>query len=95
MADVYQVEDDWFLDLVVRQVPSAVRFNWHGKRYVAEVPPQTSLPAYLLVDGVDEPPPGDLILVLRVKPRLFDLFRSRPLHQGAVQAVSDTRDEVP
>jgi len=94
VADVYQVEDDWFLDLVVRQVPSAVRFNWHGKRYVAEVPPQTSLPAYLLVDGVDEPPPGDLILVLRVKPRLFDLFRSRPLHQGAVQAVSDTRDEV-
>ena len=91
---VYQVEDDWFLDHVVRQVPSAVRFNWHGQHYVAEIPPRTTLPAYLLVDGVDEPPAGDLILVLRRRPRLFDLFRHAELLQGAVQAVSDLTQEV-
>ncbi len=94
VADVYQVEDDWFLDRVVRQVPSAVRFTWHGQRYVAAVPPRTTLPAYLLVDGVDEPPPGDLILVLRRRPRILDLFRSAVLLQGSVQAVSDPSGEV-
>ncbi len=94
VADVYQVEDDWFLDRVVRSIPLAVRFNWHGRHYVADVPPQATLPVYLSVDGVAEPPPGDLIVVLRRRPRLFDLFRPRRLMQAKVQAVSDAQVEV-
>lgn len=83
---VYEVDHDWFLDHVVRSVPRRVEFTWHGQTYAAPVPVGTALPAYLLVEGVAEPPLGDLVLVLRRKPRLFDLFRETPLTMAEVVA---------
>ncbi len=83
---VYQVDDDWFLDRVVREVPRVVEFGWHGRSYRAVVPAGVTLPAYLLVRGVAEPPNGDLVLVLRRKARVFDLFRPLRLHHGEVTA---------
>lgn len=85
---VHQVDDDWFLDRLVRRVPEQVVFNWHGRHYAADVPAGTTLPAYLLVDGVQEPPAGDLVLVLRAKPRFTDLFRPRTLAVHQVTAVA-------
>lgn len=82
--DVYQVEDDWFLDRIVRQLPATVDLLWHGTEYRGEIPALAHLPAYLLVQGVEEPPPGDLVLVLRRKPRLTDLFRRPALFQAAI-----------
>ena len=35
-----------------------------------------TLPAFLTIEGVVEPPPGELVLALRRKPRLTDLFRA-------------------
>jgi hypothetical protein len=83
---VHQVDDDWFLDTLWRAVPAEVPFVWHGRRYRARVPAGTTLPAYLLVDGVEEPPPGDLVLVLRKRPRVTDLFRTVTLSQVSVVA---------
>lgn len=83
---VYQVDDDWFLDRVVRSVPGRIEFIWHGRRYVTEPPAGATLPALLSVEGVDEPPPGELILVLRRKGSLLDLFRGRSLYQAEVVA---------
>ncbi len=83
---VHQIDDDWFLDTFWRAVPSEVSFVWHGRDYRVAVPEGTTLPAYLLVDGVAEPPPGDLVLVLRRRPRVTDLFRTVTLSQAGVVA---------
>jgi hypothetical protein len=75
---VYRVEDDYFLDRVVRSLPPSVSFEWHGRAYTAAVPPDATLPCLLTVEGVAEPPPGDLIVALRRPPRLRDLFGTSP-----------------
>lgn len=74
----YQVDDDRFHDLPVRQVPATVEFSWHGVPYLLTVPVSTTLPAFLSVDGVEEPPPGELVIVLRKPPSVWDLFRKVP-----------------
>ncbi|MDX2192652.1 MAG: metallopeptidase family protein [Gemmatimonadales bacterium] len=76
---VWEVEHDYFIDHVVATVPAEVRFTWHGRPYAVAVPAGTRLPAFLTVDGVDQPPPGELVLVLRHRPRLTDLFRAAPV----------------
>lgn len=75
-AGVFRVDDDVFIERVVRVSPDAADVTWRGRRYRIPVP-RGSLPRYLVVEGVDEPPAGDLAVVLRVKPRLWDLFRPR------------------
>ncbi len=76
---VYQVDDDFFLDRVVRRAPARLEFAWHGRAYQAEVPAGATLPAFLSVEGVKDPPPGDLVLVLRRRTGLFSfLLQPRP-----------------
>jgi hypothetical protein len=87
VSDVYEVDGDYFLDQVVRAVPPMLALSWHGAAYTAPPPPGLTLPAFLTVDGVDEPPPGDLVLVLRRKPRLTDLFRPAAPVQRSVTVV--------
>jgi hypothetical protein len=72
---IYRLDDDYFLDQVVAALPAVARFRWHGRGYRAVVPPDGRLPAFLTVAGVDDPPPGELILVLRRKARWRDMFR--------------------
>jgi hypothetical protein len=86
VADVYQVDDDWFYDLVVRGPVAEVSFVWHGRRYAVRVPEGVAPPCYLLVEGIDVPPEGDVVLSLRRKPSLLDLFRERTLAQAEVRA---------
>ncbi len=69
----YKVEDDIFVDRPVRKRPDTATLEWRGDRYDIPVP-AAELPLYLLVEGVRQPPPGDLILVLRRKPRLRDIL---------------------
>lgn len=71
----WQVDDDRFHEILVRDLPAEVVFTWHGAEYVAGVARHLTLPAFLTVGGVDEPPPGELVLVLRRKARFWDLFR--------------------
>jgi predicted Zn-dependent protease with MMP-like domain len=81
---VYEVDGDYFLDRVVSAPPARLELDWHGASYGAAIPAGLTLPAFLAIEGVDEPPPGELVLVLRRKPRLSDLFRHGETFTAAV-----------
>ena len=86
-AGVFRIDDDYFLDRVVREVPPSVDIRWHGRPYRVAIPGGATLPAFLSVEGVTEPPPGELVLVLRRKARLRDLFRLPPVFKSATAAT--------
>jgi len=71
---VYRIDDDVFLDRLVRERPGEMEVTWHGRRYVVAVP-ALGLPLLLTLDGLGEPPPGEVVLVLRRRGRLLDLLR--------------------
>ena len=56
---VYQVDDDFFLDHVVRRLPDRLEFAWHGRPYRAVMPAGATLPAFLSVEGVATLLPGE------------------------------------
>lgn len=85
-ADVYRIDDDVFLDRLVRRRPETVDLMWHGAPYRVEVPP-VPLPLFLTLDGLRDPSPGEVILVLRRKGRLWDLLRRPQPPSGAAQTV--------
>jgi hypothetical protein len=71
---LYKVDDDYFLDRVVRATPESAAVAWHGRPYQVLVS-GCELPAFITLDGLDHAPPGDVVLVLRRKAGVFDLFR--------------------
>lgn len=84
----YRVEDDVFIDQIVRTLPPAVTFAWRGRSYSARLPEGAELPCYLTVDGVEDPPEGDLVVVLRRKPGVRDLFGQTGVFQATVQVAN-------
>lgn len=89
---VFQVDGDWFIDQVVRAVPAELAFTWHGKGYRAVLPEGVTLPAFVSIEGVAPPPPGELVVVLRRKPRWRDLLNAAIPWQGLV-TVHAPRDD--
>jgi hypothetical protein len=83
----YRVEDDVFIDRIVRSVPPSVTFSWRGHSYRAATPEGAELPCFLTVEGVTDPPEGDLVLVLRRKPGVRDLFGQSDVFQGTVRVT--------
>jgi hypothetical protein len=79
----YRLDDDVFIDQIVRSLPPAVTFAWRGQSYSAPLPPDAELPCFLTVEGVADPPDGDLVVVLRRKPGVRDLLS----HAGVFQAI--------
>jgi hypothetical protein len=94
VADVYEVDGDYFLDRIVPAPPGSLELDWHGAHYRSTTPPGLSLPAFLTIDGVAEPPPGDLVLVLRRKPRLTDLFRRAEPFSATIRATLEPAPPV-
>lgn len=84
---VFKVDDDVFLEREEgkgkREAHAAV--TWHGARYRVAVP-QVTAPLFLTLDGLAEPPPGDVVLVLPRRASLRDLWR-RPRVTEEVVAV--------
>lgn len=80
------VDDDRFVECVVRDLPAELDFPWHGIRYRVAVPAGATLPAYLVVSGIESAPIGDLVLAVRRKARITDLFRTSSLFEAAVDA---------
>ncbi len=85
--DAWRVEDDVFLDRVVRAVPAAVPVRWGGREYLVTVPGGATLPAFLLLEGIADPPAGELMLVLRRKPGVLALLRPMRRYHAAVRVV--------
>jgi hypothetical protein len=81
----YQVDDDVFLERIVPGRETAVRVRWHGSDYDVAIPPDASPPAFLTLEGVDTPPPGELVLVLQKKGGWLRLFQRPPVHQANVE----------
>jgi hypothetical protein len=71
---LFRIDDDFFLDRPLEDPVREAVVDWHGTRYQVPVP-ESQLPIFLTLTGLDHPPPGDLILVLRRPGRLRDLFR--------------------
>lgn len=90
----YRIDHDVFVDRVVagRRPPATLRFRWSGHALTIEWPTGGHLPAFLSVDGVPDPPEGDLVVVVRTRPGLRDLFRRRapPPFQARVTARDDS-----
>lgn len=85
--DAWRVEDDVFLDRVVRALPGLVALRWAGREYHVTVPPESTLPAFLVLDGIADPPAGELVLVLRRKPGVLSLLRPVRRYHAAVRAA--------
>lgn len=74
---VYKVDDDAFLE-------AGSEFVWHGRRYRAPVG-GVRAPAFLTLDGLLDPPPGDVVLVLPKSGSLADLWRRPDVTQDVVR----------
>ncbi|HYF40008.1 MAG TPA: metallopeptidase family protein [Gemmatimonadales bacterium] len=86
--DVYRVEDDVFVDRIVRSLPDTVTFTWGESTYSISVPQDAELPCYLQIEGIPNPPAGDLVVVLRRKPGVLDLFNDPGVFQSTVRVLT-------
>ena len=73
---VWKVDDDVFIEWHLGDLV------WHGRRYRVET--QTAPPAFLTLDGLDEPPPGDAVLVVPRQATVFNFWRRLAVTQAAV-----------
>jgi hypothetical protein len=85
--DAWRVEDDVFLDRIVRELPETIPLHWAGRDYRVRPPPEASLPAFLVLQGLPDPSEGEVVLVLRRKPGVLALFRPVTTYHAAVQVV--------
>ena len=95
-AGVFKVEDDVFLERA-RGAESGepIEMTWHGAAYRVGVPPADPRAwVFLTLEGLDEPPPGDAVLVCPGRPSFFDVFRS-PAAPVSSEARVERRDGVP
>ncbi|MFL5403614.1 MAG: metallopeptidase family protein [Gemmatimonadales bacterium] len=81
----YRVEEDIFIDLVVGSIPPQITFDWQGRSYRIVIPERAELPCFLTVDGVVPAAAGDLVVVLRRKPGVRDLFGRAGVFQATVR----------
>ncbi len=80
------MDDDVFVERVVPAPPATIRLHWQGDDYEIAVPEEASLPAFLAVDGVRAPPPGELVLVLQKRGAWLGLFKRPRVFHAEVEA---------
>jgi len=78
---VWKVDDDVFIE-------GGAEFIWHGKRYRMTI--TATPPAFLTLEGLEDPPPGDAVLVLPRRATLLN-FWWRPVVAQAVVSVERGR----
>ena len=81
----WQVEDDVFIEQVVRGMPATLPLVWAGREYVVPIPADATLPAFLALEGLESPPPGEAVLVVRRKPSVLGLLRAAPVYRAVVR----------
>jgi hypothetical protein len=83
-ARVFKVEDDMFVEGAESREPQPLTLTWHGRRYRVPLPGAVGRPAFVTLEGLVDPPPGQAVLVLPRRPGLRDLFRRQEPAQLAV-----------
>jgi hypothetical protein len=86
---IYKVDDDVFIELKPPSRGHPLELFWHGRRYRAPLPAGTRPPAFLTVDGLADPPPGDAVIVLPRRFSVFSLFRPVPAVHSAELRMRD------
>lgn len=96
---VYKVEDDVFVEVSrarrtrVGGVPprtAAFVVTWHGVRYRVSIPVGISRPAFVILQGLRNPPPGQAVLVLPKRITPLDIFRrSVPIQVSVMVEPTD------
>lgn len=86
---VTKVEDDIFIDaeLAPRDWKAAGGSDrvvtWHGRRWMARLPAELPDVLFLVLEGLDPEPAGDVVLVIRRRPGARDLW-----HRAVVRSAS-------
>lgn len=77
---VFKVDDDVFIEAEQgTRSRELVGVSWHGARYRLRPPPADRRSwVFVTLEGLDEPPPGDAVLVFPGRSSMFDLFRGAP-----------------
>ena len=89
---VTKVEDDVFVDVPLgrrawrRAGGTTVPFGWHGRSYHVGLPERVPDVLFVTVDGVEPEPAGELVVVVRRKSGLRDLFRRPEVGRVELQA---------
>ncbi len=84
-GDGWQVDDDVFLEQRLAAPAPSARFKWQARDYGVTLPADLTLPAFLTVEGVAQPPPGELILVLQRKGGWLRLFQKPKVYEAVVE----------
>jgi len=74
---VFKVDDDVFIEAGQGARNGALLdLVWHGRNYRVTVPEESDrVWVFLTLEGLEEPPPGDAVLVFPGRPRLLDALR--------------------
>ncbi|MEO8448504.1 MAG: metallopeptidase family protein [Gemmatimonadota bacterium] len=72
---VFQVEDDYFIEVTVGEIPAAAEFQWNGVKYRLNVPAGVSPPILVSVLGLDDPPAGEVVVVVLSRRQWWQVFR--------------------
>ena len=89
---VTKVEDDVFVDVPLggrawrRAAGRTVPFTWHGREYALKLPERLPDILFVTVRGVAPEPIGDLVVVVRRKAGVRDVFR-KPTVDGIASGV--------
>src|SRR5262249_44378649 len=89
-AGGFKVDDDVFIE---RErgggSGTLLELTWHGRQYRVTAPDEGDrLWVFLTLEGVEEPPPGDAVVVFPGRPRLLDALRRPDQPVSRVVTVS-------
>lgn len=95
---VFKVDDDVFLEAEQgARSREQVELFWHGRSYRVGPAPAADRRAwvFLTLEGLDEPPPGDVVLVMPGRPSMLELFRRAPRAESSAVAVEHSGGGIP
>jgi len=86
---VYKVDDDVFVEGRSGSW-ERVTFIWHGTDYRVPLARDVKRPVFVSVEGLAEPPPGEVVVVVPRTASLWDVWRATP----APSAITATAEPI-